>query len=233
MPPLNYDPSVGEIPPISLGRKNPLVLYHFTYPQLFHDSDVEPDYPLPAASCTGCPVAGRTQTLSTLAALSGLDMFIGLTFIDDSVVETFNPLPNLAVQPPFRRAGPLLIRGSSPLNELADISGGAVYDVGTDLSQLEAAIEASIVQFASSPQGGDLDSDGTPDELDNCPLAANAAQTDGDGDGVGDVCDNCPAIANADQADSDYDGFGDVCSPVLFRDGFETGDVSVWTSSVP
>ncbi len=35
----------------------------------------------------------------------------------------------------------------------------------------------------------DSDSDGIPDETDNCPLAANPAQTDADSDGLGDACD--------------------------------------------
>jgi hypothetical protein len=81
----------------------------------------------------------------------------------------------------------------------------------------------------------DLDGDGVPDELDNCPSDANADQADADGDGVGDACDvcaldaandadadgvcgnvdNCPAVANPDQVDFDGDGIGDVCDPFV------------------
>jgi len=42
----------------------------------------------------------------------------------------------------------------------------------------------------------DLDDDGVPDELDNCPTTPNPLQTDGDGDATGDACDaamGCPA----------------------------------------
>ncbi len=35
----------------------------------------------------------------------------------------------------------------------------------------------------------DLDLDGVPDSLDNCPLAFNPDQSDVDGDGIGDACD--------------------------------------------
>jgi Thrombospondin type 3 repeat len=74
----------------------------------------------------------------------------------------------------------------------------------------------------------DADGDGVGDHFDNCPEAANPAQTDTDGDGLGDACDprddrdsdldgvanaddNCPAVANPDQLDTDGDGVGDAC----------------------
>lgn len=67
--------------------------------------------------------------------------------------------------------------------------------------------------------GPDLDGDGKPDALDNCPKIKNADQADGDGDGVGDVCDNCPAVKNADQADANTDGVGDACSTGVCGNG--------------
>lgn len=56
-------------------------------------------------------------------------------------------------------------------------------------------------------------------KLDNCPYAANGAQTDADGDGLGDVCDNCRNVANYPQEDWDQDGFGNACDPDLNNDG--------------
>ena len=38
----------------------------------------------------------------------------------------------------------------------------------------------------------DSDSDGIPDDIDNCPNNCNSEQLDADGDGVGDVCDTTP-----------------------------------------
>lgn len=66
---------------------------------------------------------------------------------------------------------------------------------------------------------GDMDADGIPDSMDNCPMNYNPDQLDSDGDGIGDVCDNCPAIANPGQEDADNDGFGDVCDPDRDGDG--------------
>ncbi len=75
------------------------------------------------------------------------------------------------------------------------------------------------------PEVGDVDSDGVPDETDNCPLLANPDQVNTDGaDDGGDACDsdddndgweddydNCRRIANPQQEDSDEDGCGDAC----------------------
>ncbi|MSP90686.1 MAG: DUF4215 domain-containing protein [Myxococcales bacterium] len=92
------------------------------------------------------------------------------------------------------------------------------------------------------PPGKDLDLDGLPNEVDNCPFATNLdqadkdddklgdacdncaatknlGQSDGDGDGAGDLCDNCPGIGNADQMDGDGDGYGDACDGPGCGDG--------------
>ncbi len=96
-----------------------------------------------------------------------------------------------------------------------NVSDNVGFDTGT--------IDSWSLEICGTPQV-DNDSDGVPNDSDNCVDTANADQSDIDGDGIGDVCDddmdgdgvlnvddNCPETANADQADADGDGDGDVC----------------------
>ena len=78
----------------------------------------------------------------------------------------------------------------------------------------------------------DMDGDGIPDVLDNCPNQFNPSQADANGDGIGNAChlqnvdsdgdgiddslDNCPNDFNPDQSDCDNDGIGDCCDPSQF-----------------
>ncbi len=63
----------------------------------------------------------------------------------------------------------------------------------------------------------DADLDGITNDVDSCPVDANAGQEDGDGDGRGDICDNCLFVANPGQEDSggitttEPDDIGDAC----------------------
>ena len=90
----------------------------------------------------------------------------------------------------------------------------------------------------------DADSDGIPDDIDNCQFIPNPNQQDSDGDLLGDACDsdadgdgvsnsvdNCPLVLNPDQADTDFDGLGDLCD--LDADGdnvFDAEDACPGTS---
>jgi hypothetical protein len=206
-PPVNYS-GTGEIPPVSLNQQFPMVIYHFTFPEVFHDRDLEPDYPFPGAS----PVAGKTLVKNTLAIRSSQNMFFGLTFIGDPALTSGEGQTPPPVWPNYVMARMPLEITSGALAELAALTGGAVYNVGNnDLSKLQEAIRDSIKLWSGSAQAGDGDLDGTPDDDDNCPLLANPTQADGDHDGVGDACDNCAAIPNPDQLDSDFDGIGNAC----------------------
>lgn len=83
----------------------------------------------------------------------------------------------------------------------------------------------------------DRDTDGLPNESDNCPDVANRWQRDKDADGVGNACDNCtktpnPRISGGDlsarhpgqvitggQPDQDADGIGNTCDCDLDQSG--------------
>jgi hypothetical protein len=71
--------------------------------------------------------------------------------------------------------------------------------------------------------GLDEDLDGWPDEIDNCPLAANPDQSDTDDDGLGNACD--PDDDNDNWTDIDENAIGtdtlDACTD-------EPGDLDAW-----
>jgi len=219
---LNYiDP--GEIPPVSLGQLFPMVIYHFTYPEVFHDQLVEPDYPFPGSK----PVATSQDVIDELAVKSAQNMFFGLTFIDGDS----DDVPDGSNGEGADEGDSLVVTSGSPLLELAGTSGGLVLDVGTDLSALQDAIDLSIEQWSASPQGSnDDDADGFVPPGDNCPTTFNPFQEDADGDSVGDVCDNCPQTYNPEQFDSDFDGVGDACQDPVW---FDLGSAKPGTNGLP
>ena len=78
-------------------------------------------------------------------------------------------------------------------------------------SNLELQYPFSIDNVTFGSCFPDIDKDGVPDYLDNCPYRKNSGQADRDKDGVGNKCDNCPETPNEDQLDDDGDGVGNEC----------------------
>lgn len=93
------------------------------------------------------------------------------------------------------------------------------------------------VETAAAPPP-DTDNDGVPDDVDNCPTAANPDQADQDGDGIGDACD-CAGDMDGD-ADTDVRDFGVLAThfgdtglePYTMGDRDGDGDVDVLDFSV-
>lgn len=79
------------------------------------------------------------------------------------------------------------------------ITGAATIAVTCAAASPDAAPLAitcdNVFLFVEALAGTDLDGDGVPDSVDNCPGVANADQSDRDGDGDGDACDPCVHFA--------------------------------------
>lgn len=213
-PPNYTDP--GEIAPGGLTRINPTVIYHFTWPEQFHDPNLEPNYPTVA---TNGLVHGFTDVQTEMAAQAGTSMFFGLTYISGTPKTGWTmKYGNDPIMP--NESGKLAFainKTSSPMTDLANLTGGAVFDLVSGLSGLPAAVDESIEIWGGGKQSGkeDADKDGVLDTRDNCPEMFNPKQEDADDDRVGDACDNCRTVYNPEQEDKDGNGIGDACQPVI------------------
>jgi hypothetical protein len=73
-------------------------------------------------------------------------------------------------------------------------AAGDTCRTATGPCDLEETCDGTTPACPADAVAPDGDGDGTCDDVDTCPLAADPAQTDDDGDGVGNACDPCTNV---------------------------------------
>jgi hypothetical protein len=144
--------------------------------------------------------------------LTGVTSFNGGSSSYQNVVGSLHP--NATAIADWSNGRPLIAANTSSF--AGGVAGLNFYPVSSDVrSDLWQAstdgdlLMANALNFVACAHGAnDCDSDGIPNDLDNCTSTANPDQLDDDADGAGDVCDVCPHDA---ANDADHDGLcGDV-----------------------
>jgi len=89
----------------------------------------------------------------------------------------------------------------------------------------ETLLDVSVNQYLAAVEGEsspDVDADGWPDQLDNCPDVHNPDQADSDGDDIGDVCECCEGrVGDANGSGEDEPTISDIS--VMIDAKFITG----------
>jgi hypothetical protein len=102
-----------------------------------------------------------------------------------------------------------------------DIQAAAGGTWAIDITDVQSNAGEPVALIVGLFDPNDIDNDGVPNAIDNCPTHSNPDQLDSDGDGVGDACDNCRAVKNPGQGDvypwrpdGRGNGVGDACEPL-------------------
>jgi hypothetical protein len=106
-----------------------------------------------------------------------------------------------------RLPGTIVLELADHADELRVVVAGAPLLGGARVTPVVGRQTRAAVTVASVTPDGDTD--GVPDELDNCPTVANADQADANGDGRGDACEGAVGCA--------------ALTRVPFCDDFENG----------
>lgn len=113
-----------------------------------------------------------------------------------------------------------------------DTAGAAGGTWTVDITAVQSNANEPVGLIVALFDPNDVDNDGIPNAVDNCPTTSNLNQLDSDGDGVGDACDNCRSVKNPGQEDflpfqpeGHGNGVGDICEATVPGDLDIDGDV--------
>lgn len=95
--------------------------------------------------------------------------------------------------------------------DLSITNGGSGFTTGTVVLTGASSSAVTNADFTDNiiPEP-DIDGDGTPDDVDNCPFNANPNQEDFDSDTVGDACDNLNVITSNKTVTSNFTSLGNI-----------------------
>ncbi|MEO0604860.1 MAG: hypothetical protein AAF211_25735, partial [Myxococcota bacterium] len=62
------------------------------------------------------------------------------------------------------------------------------FDLLSADADMDNLLDGDELALGTDPNNADTDFDGTPDDIDNCPITPNPDQLDDDGDGIGNAC---------------------------------------------
>jgi len=138
----------------------------------------------------------------------------------DLAVVPSSPVSSLVVDPPELVLNAPRAPASSPAGEQYELDLHAVLEDGSHVSA-SATCSSSTPQVVKIVEGAVIEAVTPGQGVVRCTangLAVDVpvvvAEWDVDGDGTPDSLDNCPRTGNVDQRDSDRDGLGDACPPV-------------------